>query len=261
MAADTTSQAGRFVWYELMTTDIEKVVPFYKELLSWETTAAEIEGFGTYTMIQAAGKEIGGIVPLEPEASIPSHWLAYVSVPNVDAAVEKAKELGGEPLVPATDIPNIGRFAVLKDQLGAVISPYKSASEQSPTEEEPAPVGHFCWNELLTEDQLGAQKFYCGVFGWTVGEMPMADGSTYYIFKCGDRDTAGMMRKPPEVPIPAAWLTYIRVDNVAATVAKAKELGATICAEPLAVPEVGTFAVLMDPAQGTFAVFQGADVA
>jgi predicted enzyme related to lactoylglutathione lyase len=60
-------------------------------------------------------------VPPQAEGT-PPNWGCYVTVSDVDATAAKAEELGGKILMPPTDIPNVGRFSVLQDPKGAVIS-------------------------------------------------------------------------------------------------------------------------------------------
>jgi predicted enzyme related to lactoylglutathione lyase len=58
---------------------------------------------------------------------VPPHWLAYVAVADVDLVTGKVPSLGGKVLVPAMEIPKVGRFSVVQDPTGAVFSPFRSA--------------------------------------------------------------------------------------------------------------------------------------
>src|SRR4030081_3092184 len=91
------STRGRFVWYDLMTPDLEAAKAFYTAVVGWGTTVWE--GMKTpYTMWTAGEKPIGGLMRLPEEAvagGARPHWLAYVTVPDVDAAAARAQELGG----------------------------------------------------------------------------------------------------------------------------------------------------------------------
>ena len=61
----------------------------------------------------------------------PPHWLAYVSVPNIDDSLKQAEELGGKILAPAMDMENVGRMAVIADPQGAAIALLNSATRQA----------------------------------------------------------------------------------------------------------------------------------
>jgi predicted enzyme related to lactoylglutathione lyase len=115
-------QNGMFSWNELVTTDAEAARLFYAQLLGWEYAEFPMEGM-TYAVVKANGQEIGGIMNMPPRtAGIPSHWGVYITVDNVDASTIKVQELGGKIMVPPTDIPRVGRFSVISDPQGAVLS-------------------------------------------------------------------------------------------------------------------------------------------
>ena len=110
---------------------------------------------------------LGGVMQLPAEAQeagAPSHWIAYASVADVDATVARAQELGATVHVPGTDIPTVGRFAVLADPQGAIFAAYTPAEPMG--DEAPAGVGQFSWHELLCGDWEAGFDFYSKLFGW-----------------------------------------------------------------------------------------------
>ncbi|MGD8970577.1 MAG: VOC family protein [Desulfobacterales bacterium] len=113
---------GAFSWNELMTSDPVAAKEFYRQLLGWEMEEMSMENM-TYTVVKAAGEAIGGIMNIPPEASgAPPHWGAYITVDNVDQTASFAESLGGKIMMAPRDIPGVGRFAVIQDPLGAVVS-------------------------------------------------------------------------------------------------------------------------------------------
>ena len=113
---------GVFSWCELMTTDVDAAKRFYSKLLGWTTEDISMPGM-TYTIVKTGGTEIGGMMPVPPQAAgAPPHWGVYVTVDDVDATARKAEALGAKTLMPPTDIPNVGRFCTFQDPQGAVIS-------------------------------------------------------------------------------------------------------------------------------------------
>ncbi|HEV2706577.1 MAG TPA: VOC family protein [Pyrinomonadaceae bacterium] len=124
MAEHTIPATGTFVWNELSSTDVEAAKKFYAELLGWRYKGGDVEGFAYTEFIPAGGdKPIGGMFQMGKEfGDAPSHWMAYVSVADVDASARRAEELGGKVCVPPTDIPNVGRFCVINDPSGATLS-------------------------------------------------------------------------------------------------------------------------------------------
>ena len=116
---------GTFSWCELITTDVEAAKAFYSQLFGWtmEPVTHEADEGMQYNLVKVDGTEIGGILAVPAHApGMPPCWGAYVTVDDVDAAAGKAGELGGDVVVPLTDIPGVGRFCVIRDPQGATIS-------------------------------------------------------------------------------------------------------------------------------------------
>lgn len=105
--------------------------------------------------------------------------------------------------------------------------------------------GIFSWNELLTQDPEGSLKFYGELFGWTSQTMEMPTG-TYHMVMAGDRPVAGLVQ-PPKAEVPTQWNSYVTVEDLDASIAKAEELGATICMPATEIPGKGRFSCLVDP--------------
>jgi predicted enzyme related to lactoylglutathione lyase len=113
---------GAFSWFELMTTDVEKAKAFYARLFGWTFEQYPMEGM-SYSVVKAAGEDAGGLMATPSEAQgMPPMWGIYVTVQNVDETAKLARELGGKVLMEPRDIPQVGRFCVIQDPQGAVIS-------------------------------------------------------------------------------------------------------------------------------------------
>lgn len=124
---------GAFSWIELLTTDTEAAKKFYGGLFGW--TFDKVEGFD-YELVKVSGQQAAGMMKMPPSCppGTPPCWGNYVTVNSADEACEKARSLGGQVLVEPQDIPTIGRFAVLQDPQGAVISVFQWAMNQPPAE-------------------------------------------------------------------------------------------------------------------------------
>lgn len=124
MWMDRFKTHGDFSWVELMTTDVPAAKHFYREVFGWKLKESDMPGTGGYTLIKAGGNEVGGMMKLPPDvpSGTPPHWMAYVTVEDVEAVARKVRELGGKVLVPPTEIPQVGRFCTFQDPQGAVIS-------------------------------------------------------------------------------------------------------------------------------------------
>jgi hypothetical protein len=115
--------SGAFSWNELLTSDPSAARQFYGALFGWQfDEMPSVQG--VYHVVKLAdGTAIGGIMqnPLTAQ-NVPPHWGPYVTVDNVDLTAAQATALGGRILVPPTDIPKVGRFALLQDPQGATIA-------------------------------------------------------------------------------------------------------------------------------------------
>jgi hypothetical protein len=114
-----------------MTSDPDKAERFYTEVVGI-TVAPMGDTPDAYRMAMFDGTPAGGIVGPRPDgAPWPSggpapHWVASFGVEDADEAARKTRELGGEVLLPPTDVPGMGRAAVLRDPQGAVFGVFAS---------------------------------------------------------------------------------------------------------------------------------------
>jgi uncharacterized protein len=114
--------------------------------------------------------------------------------------------------------------------------------------------GTFCWTDLTTIDQGAAKDFYQGLFGWEAEDMPIPGGGSYSMMRLGGQDVAAIAPQPPQqrdAGVPAAWNSYVSVDDADAVANRAAELGGTVHAPPFDVMDAGRMAVIQDP-QGAF---------
>lgn len=246
---------GSFSWADLGTTDQNAAKAFYGEILGWTANEMPMGDGQTYSMMQKNGLDAGGIAMQQPGAKAmgaPPAWTNYVTVENADDAVAKAASLGGNVLMPAMDVMEAGRMAVLQDPTGAVFAVWQPGQHKGAGfTQDP---GGLAWQELYTTDTEKAGKFYNGLFGWEPKPTPMPD-MDYTIFQIGDRQLGGMMKIDPSMgPIPPNWMTYWSVENADASIEKIKSLGGKIYMGPHEVPGVGRFAICADPQGAAFSI-------
>jgi predicted enzyme related to lactoylglutathione lyase len=110
--------------------------------------------------------------------------------------------------------------------------------------------------ELNTSDLAKAKQFYGSLFGWKLEEMPMpGGGGSYTMINVGEGTGGGMMSMlPPGTP--PHWLAYVGVDDVQASTARAKQLGATVLQDVMKVGDYGTMSVIKDPTGAVIAMWQ-----
>lgn len=82
-----------------------------------------------YTMLKVNGTSVAGVMETTgPDMEhVPPHWAVYHAVDDVDARVAKCVELGATIVVPAMDVPNVGRMCLICDPQGAHLWLYKDA--------------------------------------------------------------------------------------------------------------------------------------
>ena len=116
--------------------------------------------------------------------------------------------------------------------------------------------GVISWNELISRDGSGSTSFYTQLFGWQVETMDMGEGLTYNVFNAGERPVGGMLPMPPEAgQMPTMWMSYITVENLEESVAKAQSLGARVLKDVTRLP-MGSFAVISDPQGATVGLWE-----
>lgn len=126
IGAQRVGEPGTVCWNELATRDVAAAEAFYTGLFGWQVRQQEMEGMGPYTIFSQGDRMVAGCFALTEEmgefANTPPSWMTYFAVTDCDATAARAGTQGGTVVVPPTDIPNIGRFAVFQDPQGAAFS-------------------------------------------------------------------------------------------------------------------------------------------
>jgi uncharacterized protein len=115
--------------------------------------------------------------------------------------------------------------------------------------------GTFSWVDLQTDDPEGAKTFYTDLLGWEYEEVPIGDGATYSMAKLQGHSVAAIGPLQGE-GMPSHWNCYVTVADADASAARAKELGATLLAEPFDVFDAGRMAAFQDPQGAVLSVWQ-----
>jgi predicted enzyme related to lactoylglutathione lyase len=122
--------ANDFCWEELMSSDAKASVEFYKKLYGWQHKEMDMGPGGVYHVMGAGEKMVAGIMQTPAEAKgAPTYWYPYIEVDDVDGLTDKAASLGAQIHVPPRDIPDVGRFSILGDPVGATVALMKSIKE------------------------------------------------------------------------------------------------------------------------------------
>jgi predicted enzyme related to lactoylglutathione lyase len=245
---------GRFVWYELMTTDMEIAKAFYASVVGWGARDASVPG-SAYSLFTFGDSPVSGLMNVPEDArrtGVTPRWIGYVGVDDVDAAVGRIKQLGGAVYVPPTDIPNISRFSVVADPQMATLALVKGQKSGQAQSELGAP-GRVGWHELLASDWEEAFAFYSELFGWQKADKHFGVMGTYQGFSAGGEPIGGMFTKPATLPLPF-WLYYFNIIDIQAAAKRVEAGGGQILYGPTEVPG-GTWIVhCTDPQGAIFAL-------
>ncbi len=253
MPTMTTYAPGNFCWCELATSDQAAAKDFYSKVFGWTANDQPMGPDQFYTMLEIGGQSVGALYGMDKDQmarGIPPHWNVYISVASADESTAKAKSLGATVLMDPFDVMDVGRMSIIQDPTGAMVCLWQAAKH--PGAALVGDLGAFCWWELNTHDVEGAKKFYTSLFGWETGGDP-----NYTEWKNGGTSIGGMMQIQPDWGnVPPNWMSYICVNDADATAAKIKELGGQVMMGPQDIPNMGRFAVCMDPQHAAFAIYQ-----
>ncbi|WCB95845.1 Putative glyoxylase CFP32 [Baekduia alba] len=243
MARRTSYTAGTPNWVDLTTSDLAGAQAFYGAVFGWSTREV-MPGFYSY-FVDDDGAIVAGLAELNETQiarGMPPSWSMYVSVDDVAATADRARELGGTVVFGPEAIEETGALAAVADPQGAVVLLWQPAPFAG-AEVVNGP-GLWSWNDLQTPDPEVASPFYEALFGWTTAAIPGADG-VYRTIGHEGRNIGGIMRAPAGVAHPY-WTVYIGVAELDATLERIGAAGGQTLVEPMAVP-AGRFAVTMDP--------------
>lgn len=247
---------GVFVWYDLMTTDMQAAQTFYKKVIGWDAKDSGMPD-RSYTIWSMGSTMIGGLMPIpEGARSMGARpaWMGYIGVDDVDAYAARIQSAGGAIHRPAEDIPGIGRFCVVADPQGASFILFRGSTNEAPTPAPEGTPGHIGWHELHAGDGASAFTFYSNLFGWTKSRaMDMGPMGVYQLFATGGPDVGGMMTKMPEIPMPF-WLFYFNVDSADAALKRINDGGGKVINGPMEVPGPMWIVQALDPQGAMFAV-------
>jgi hypothetical protein len=246
--------AGKFVWHELLTTDLQGSRSYYGELFGW--SYKEIyRGHGEdYLVFGKDGEDLGGFVAVDGADGETSRWLPYVTVESADEAAQNTGKLGGKVLTPPRDVRGFGRSAVLEDPAGARVAVLSDGDPEEDLYEGPPRPGTFVWNDALSRDPQKAALFYCGLVGWMLFSMELENQGQYLLLRRGEVNEGGLILKPESAEGPSTWLPYVAVENLEKECDRAVQLGGSMAVPPTDLHGAGHYAVTADPSGALLAL-------
>ena len=131
MSTSPQPPVGSIGWFDLTVPNADQVRDFYAAVVGWKWTALDMNGYSDYCMnLPSTGDTVAGICHTRAvNASMPPHWLLYITVANLEQSLKHVEELGGKAIVPIRGHAGQGRFVVIQDPAGAVVALYEAASQ------------------------------------------------------------------------------------------------------------------------------------
>lgn len=247
---------GRFVWGDLITSDVARAAGFYAQVFGWTfETYGGNDDRDTYTLVLADGLPIGGMV-FDQRAikdKVPSaRWIGFISVPDVRLAADAVIRGGGKTVFEPLALGERGETAVFRDPEGALFGVVHSRNG------DPADylgdVNEWLWVDLLSGNVEAAAAFYQAVIGYDI--VPIPEGALRHGVRLvtGGRARAGILEKASASATPV-WLPYVRVADVQAAVEKARKAGGKVIMDPVTLRRA-VVAIIEDPTGAPLGVAQ-----
>jgi len=246
---------GQFVWYELLTDDVEAAKAFYTNVVGFGIEDVSMPGM-TYILLTVAGVSVAGLSGLPEEAKIMGltpRWIGYVGVKDVDAATKRWQQLGGQVHVPPQNIGDISRFAVVADPQMARLALLQWLKPRREIAAAARAAGRVGWHELFAVDCERAFAFYSELFRWQKGVASVGAMGTYQLFSAAGKTIGGILSKPPTIPSPT-WLHYFNVGDLDAAIDRVKAGGGQTLNEPIEAPDGSWVVQCTDPQGALFAL-------
>ncbi|MDQ1416509.1 MAG: uncharacterized protein QOF81_2122 [Acidimicrobiaceae bacterium] len=250
MPTRESAPVGAPCWIDLMTSDIERSRVFYSRLFGW-ATAAPNEDFGGYFNFTKDGVPVAGCIGSRPGSSAPDVWSTYLASDDAQKSVGAAAANGGQALVEATPVGQLGTMAYVTDPGGAGIGIWQPGTHQGfGVLGEP---GTPAWFELYTRDYDAAVAFYRDAFGWDTHVSSDTEDLRYTTLGTGGGELAGIMDASAFLPEGARgqWSIYFGSEDTDASLATIVDLGGSVVTPAEDTP-YGRLAAAADPTGALF---------
>ena len=240
---------GAPCWVDLFTSDPDRSQDFYNQLFGWTSESAG-DDFGGYISFSKDGTRIAGAMKNDGQSGTPDVWSLYLASTDAKATADAVAAHGGQVIVPAMEVGELGTMDVFVDAGGAAIGAWRPGLHRGFGDQ--AEAGAPTWFELHTRDYDASVRFYQDVFGWDTSVMSDTPEFRYSTLGEGDDALAGIMHDT-ELPegAPAHWAIYFGVEDTDKTLERVVDLGGTVLMPAEDTP-YGRLAVAADPTGAIF---------
>lgn len=244
--ASGTQLPGKFTWFDLATPAIKEQKSFYSDVFGWSFSPLSNTD-DSYTLILNKGRLIGGMFNFSPSQDVADGaiWISLLSVESPEKAEQTVKDNGGQLELAAQQVPNRGRHALFRDPAGALFGVLLSDSGD-PADYEVA-IGEFIWVDLFARDVGEMTAFYQQLAPYEATTEAITEDVSRTILKANGMARAGIVPVDEEANR-SAWVPYVRVADVTATLEKVVAGGGFAIVPPDERLLNGNLAVFVDPA-------------
>ena len=212
-------------WVDLAAPDLDKARSFYATVLGWSYRNEDVGADVPYDIALVGDRTVAGLMPVTGAPG----WNTYVAVADLEDAVRRAEDAGGQVAIAPTSTGEDGRMARITDPLGASVGLWEAGTVAgAELVNEP---GALIWNELICGDLDTAARFYGDLFGWDAAEEPAPGGGRALLFN-GESGPVASARDP-QSGIGALWLVYFACEDADACTRAITDAGGAIAIAPL----------------------------
>ena len=237
---------GKFVWADLLTTDVGKAARFYSDVFGWQATYFDED----YLVLSYRDQRLGGIAKNQDEATGSNQWISFISSTDLEKSHRYLTNAGAEVILEPTFVEGRGEIAIYVAPDSAVFGVIDSASGDPA--EVGAEVGQWVWIELWSTDTKIAAKFYADL-GYEVVDNWMSDSDQDLLLAVGEIARAGLVQGH-ESQKKSIWLPYVLVESITDTLLKVKNAGGEF--HELEGDGKSNIVLIADPTGGLLAIYE-----
>jgi predicted enzyme related to lactoylglutathione lyase len=242
---------GKFIWFELATTNPDQLKKFYGQVFNWKfQTITQTDE--QYTLIKNSDHNVAGLFKAKPRegVNLGALWIGMMSVDDPGKAAATAKTAGGSVHTSPKALPNRGTYALLRDPEGALFGVLKSDSGDP--RDRKIENGNIFWVDLFAKDIQRAGAFYKKLAGYEISNEDYS-GVKRTFLRSANKYRAGIVSLPGDANR-SGWLPYVRVKDVMTTLKKVKAAGGVVMVEPDKALLDSNLAIFSDPLGGIMGI-------
>ncbi len=228
--------ANSFTWCDLSTFDLAQAFRFYTRVFGWSSHPVQDDSRRDDYTLCYAGEDAAAAIYTMPEffqsINMPSFWMSYVHVESLERSVALATELGAKCEIEPTPFDAQGRFALIRDPVGAGFTLYEGPNLNG--RDPRARRGRMCWNELHVPSLDLVAAFYAQLFGWQIERDPTVD-YRHLVYSKGGEAVASILVLDEATKGPKNyWAVTFAVDDLEATLRGVTKAGGSVVMTPSA---------------------------